>query len=88
LENKPAKDQIDLEKEHFNLEFRFAMGYLNNIPIAYTVKSDADFHYQPLTPSHFLMGSAYNELQPKDGEAGLLSKAIRYNRVCKLLDVF
>jgi hypothetical protein len=133
LENKPAKEQIDLEKaqEHFNLEFRFtppkaphfqglverfvgaakaaihsavrahtltdeelrtvfsrAMGHLNNIPIAYTVKSDADFHYQPLTPSHFLMGSAYNELQPEDVEAGLLSKAIRYNRVCKLLDVF
>jgi hypothetical protein len=122
LENKPAKDQIDLEKaqEHFNLEFRFAppkaphfqglverfvgaakaaihsavrahtltdeelrtvfsgaMGHLNNIPVAYTVKSDADFHNQPLTPSHFFMESAYNELQPKDGEAGLLSKAIR-----------
>jgi hypothetical protein len=133
LENKPAKDQIDLEKaqEHFNLEFRFAppkaphfqglvkrfvgaakaalrsavrahtltdkelrtvfsraMGHLNNIPIANTVKSDADSHYQPLTPSHFLMGSAYNELQPEDSKAGLLSKAIIYNRVCKLLDVF
>jgi hypothetical protein len=34
------------------------------------------------------MGSAYNELQPEDGEAGQLSKAIRYHRVCKLLDVF
>jgi hypothetical protein len=133
LENKPEKDQIDLEKaqEHFNLEFRFAppkaphfqglvkrfvgaakaalrsavrahtltdkelrtvfsraMGHLNNIPIANTVKSDADSHYQPLTPSHFLMGSAYNELQPEDSKAGLLSKAIIYNRVCKLLDVF
>jgi hypothetical protein len=133
LENKPAKNQIDLEKaqEHFNLEFRFAppkaphfqglverfvgaakaaihsavrahrlteeelravfsraIGHLNNIPIAYTVKSDADSHYQPLTPSHFLMGSAYIELQPEDGKAGLLSKAIRYNRVGKLLDVF
>jgi hypothetical protein len=52
------------------------MGHLNNIPIAYTVKSDADFHYQPSTPSHFLMGSAYNELQPEDGKAGLLSRPL------------
>jgi hypothetical protein len=110
LENKPAKDQIDLEtaQEHFNLEFRFAppraphfqglverfvgaaklaihstvrahtltdeelrtvflcaMGHLNNIPIAYTVKSDTDFHYQHLMPSHFLMGSAYNSNRRK-----------------------
>jgi hypothetical protein len=50
------------------------MGHLNNIPIAYMIKSDADFQYQPLTPSHFLMGAAYNKLQPKDGNARLLSK--------------
>jgi hypothetical protein len=29
------------------------MGNLNNVPIAYTVKSEADFHYLPLTPGHF-----------------------------------
>jgi hypothetical protein len=52
------------------------------------IKSDADFQYQPLTPSHFLMGAAYNELQPEDGNAGLLSKAVWYNRVCGLLNVF
>jgi hypothetical protein len=52
------------------------------------IKSNTDFQFQPLTPSHFLMGAAYNKLQPKDGDAGLLSKAIRYNRVCGLLNVF
>jgi hypothetical protein len=31
---------------------------------AYTVKSKADFHYLPLTPGHFLVGSACAGLQP------------------------
>jgi hypothetical protein len=47
-----------LTDEELRTVFSRAMGHLNNIPIAYTIKSDADFHYQPLTPSHFLMGSA------------------------------
>jgi hypothetical protein len=101
LENKPAKDQIDLEKaqQHFHLEFRFAppkaphfqglvqrfvgaakaaihsavrghtltdeelrtvfsraMGHLNNIPIAYTVKSDADLPTPALDSISFSYG--------------------------------
>jgi hypothetical protein len=64
------------------------MGHLNNVPIAYTVKSKADFHYLPLTPGHFLMGSAYAELQPIDTENTKLTNATRYNRVCSVLDLF
>jgi hypothetical protein len=68
--------------------FARAMGHLNNIPITYTMKSDVDFQYIPLTPSHFLMGGAYNKLQPSDCDVAFLSKAVRYNRVCKILDLF
>jgi hypothetical protein len=64
------------------------MGHLNNVPIAYTVKSKADFHYLPLTPGHFLMGSAYAELQPIDTENTKLTNATRYNRVCSVLELF
>jgi hypothetical protein len=64
------------------------MGHLNNVPIAYTVKSEADFHYLPLTPGHFLMGSAYAELQPIDTENTKLTNATRYDRVCSLLELF
>jgi hypothetical protein len=44
--------------EELSAIFSQAMGHLNNVPIAYTLKSKADFHYLPLTPEHFLMGSA------------------------------
>jgi hypothetical protein len=64
------------------------MGHLNNVPIAYIVKSKADFHYLPLTPGHFLMGSDYAELQPIDTENTKLTNATRYNRVCSVLELF
>jgi hypothetical protein len=57
-----------LTDEELRTIFSRAMGHLNNVPIAYTMKSEADFHYLPLTPGHFLMGSAYAELQPIDKE--------------------
>jgi hypothetical protein len=68
--------------------FSRAMGHLNNVPIAYTVESEADFHYLPLTLGHFLMGSAYAELQPIDKENTKLANATRYNRVCSVLELF
>jgi hypothetical protein len=68
--------------------FARAMGHLNNMPIAYTTKIEVDFHYVPLTPGHFLMGAAYSELQPMDVEVEQLTKALRYNRVCNMLDTF
>jgi hypothetical protein len=42
------------------------MGIINNFPIAYTIRSDMNFHYWPLTPNHFLMGQPYAELQAED----------------------
>jgi hypothetical protein len=66
-----------LTDEALRPAFARAMGHLNNIPIAYMIKSNADFQYQQLTPSHLLMGAAYNKLQPEDGDAGLLPKAVR-----------
>jgi hypothetical protein len=77
-----------LTDEELRTAFARAMGHLNNIPIAYMIKRNADFQYQQLIPFHFLIGAAYNKLQPKDGNARLLSKAARHNRVCGLLNVF
>jgi transposase InsO family protein len=51
-----------LSDEELRTVFSRAMGHLNDVPIAYMVKSDANFHYTPLTPGHFLMGAAYSEL--------------------------
>jgi hypothetical protein len=65
-----------------------AMGHLNNVPIAYTVKSEADFHYLPLTLGHFLMGLEFAELQPIDTENTKLTNATRYIRVCSVLELF
>jgi hypothetical protein len=77
-----------LTDEELRTIFSRAMGHLNNVPIAYTVKSEADFHYLPLTPGHFLMGSAYAELQPIDTESTKLTNVTRYNRVCSVLELF
>jgi hypothetical protein len=74
--------------KEFSAIFSRAMGRLNNVPIAYTVKSGADFHYLPLTLGHFLMGSAYAELQPIDTENTRLTNVTRYNRVCSVLEPF
>jgi hypothetical protein len=34
------------------------------------------------------MGAAYSELQPMDVQVEKLTKALRYNRVCNMLDTF
>jgi hypothetical protein len=62
------------------------MGHINNVPIAYMIKSETDFHYVPHTPSHFLMGSAYNKLEAINKSK--ISKAAWYNKVCKVLSKF
>jgi hypothetical protein len=77
-----------LTDEELRTVFARAMGHLNNTLIAYTTKSEVDFHYVPLTPRHFLMGAADSELQPTDVEVEKLTKALRYNRVCNMLDTF
>jgi hypothetical protein len=38
-----------LTDEELRTTFARAMGHLNNMPIAYTTKSEVDFHYVPLT---------------------------------------
>jgi hypothetical protein len=68
--------------------FGRAMGHLNNVPVACTVGSEADFHYLPLTPGHLLMGSAYVEQQPIDTENIKLTNATRYDRVSSVLELF
>jgi hypothetical protein len=77
-----------LTDEELRTVFARAMGHFNNMPKAYTTKSEVDFHYVPLTPGHFLMGVAYSELQPMDVEVEKLTKTLRYNRVCDMLDTF
>jgi hypothetical protein len=77
-----------LADEELRTIFGRAMGHLNNVPMAYTVKSEADFHYLLLTPGHFLVGSAYAELQPIDTENTKLTNATRYDRVCSVLELF
>jgi hypothetical protein len=34
------------------------------------------------------MGATYSELQPMDVEVEKLTKALRYNRVCNMLETF
>jgi hypothetical protein len=70
------------------MHFACAEILITNVPIAYTVKSEADFHYLPLTPGHFLMGLAYAKLKPIDTESTKLTNATRYNRVCSVLELF
>jgi hypothetical protein len=77
-----------LTDEELRTVFAQAMVHLNNMPIAYTTKSEVDFHYVPFTPGHFLMGLAYSELQPMDIEVEKLTKALRYNMVCDMLNTF
>jgi hypothetical protein len=56
---KPALRTRVITGEELKTIFAKAMGILNNFPISYTVKSDMDFHYRPLTPNHFLLGQPY-----------------------------
>jgi hypothetical protein len=38
------------------------MGILNNFPIAYTIRSDVDFHYRPLTPKPLSDGTTIGRI--------------------------
>jgi hypothetical protein len=62
------------------------MGIINNFPIAYTIRSNMDFHYLPLTPNHFLMGQPYAELQAEDTTKMTAIK--RYKKVQEVLHIF
>jgi hypothetical protein len=77
-----------LTDEALRTVFGRAMGRLNNVPMAYTVKSEAYFHCLPLNPGRFLVGSTYAELQPVDTENAKLTNATRYDRVCSVLELF
>jgi hypothetical protein len=70
-----ATEAHSLTDKELRTIFARAVGHLNNVPVAFTVKSAVDFHYVPLTPGHFLMGSAYNKLEPIDTDEEKLSKA-------------
>jgi hypothetical protein len=60
--------------------FSKTMGIINNFPIAYTIRSDMDFHpFRPLTPYHFLMGQPYAELQADD--TSKMTAVKRYKKV-------
>jgi hypothetical protein len=50
-----------VSSEELRTIFAKTMGIINNFPIAYTIRSDMDFHYRALTPNHFLMGQPYAE---------------------------
>jgi hypothetical protein len=62
------------------------MGIINNFPIAYTIHSDMDFHYRPLTPNNFLMGQPYAELQAEDTTK--MTAVRRYKKVQEVLRIF
>jgi hypothetical protein len=53
---KPALRTTAASGEELQTVVAKTMGILNNFPIAYTIRSDVDFHYRPLPPKHFLMG--------------------------------
>jgi transposase InsO family protein len=63
---RPALRTALVSSEELRTIFAKTMGIINNFPIAYTIQSDMDFHYRPLTPNHFLMGQQYAELQAED----------------------
>jgi hypothetical protein len=83
---KPALRTRVITGEELRTIFAKAMGILNNFPISYTVKSDMDFHYRPLTPNHFLLGQPYAELQGT--EAGSVAAVKKYKKLSEILRVF
>jgi hypothetical protein len=62
------------------------MRIINYFPIAYTIHSDMDFHYRPLTPNPFLMGQPYAELQAEDTYK--MRSVKRYKKVQEISRIF
>jgi hypothetical protein len=75
-----------VSSEELRTIFAKTMGIINNFPIAYTIRSNMDFHYRPLTPNHFLMGQPYAELQADDTTKMMSVK--RYKKVQEILHIF
>jgi hypothetical protein len=64
------------------------MGIINNFPIAYTIRSDRDFHYRLLTPNHFLMGQPYAEAELQAEDTTKITALKRYKKVQQVLCIF
>jgi hypothetical protein len=80
---RPALRTALVSSEELCTIFAKTMRIINNFPIAYTIRSDMDFHYCPLTPNHFLMGQPYAELQAEDTTK--LTAVKRYKKVQEVL---
>jgi hypothetical protein len=76
---KPTVRTAKLTGEELQTVMARTMELLNNFSIAYTVRSNMDFHYKPPTPNHFLPGQPYAELQPLETSTILAAK--RYQKV-------
>jgi hypothetical protein len=77
---KPALRTTAVSGEELQTVIAKTMGILNNFPIAYTIHSDVDFHYRPLTPNHFLTGQPSAELQVDSDGKGKFTVAKRYKQ--------
>jgi hypothetical protein len=85
---KPALRTTAVSGEELQTVIAKTMGILNNFPIAYTIRSDVDFHYRPLTPNHFLMGQPYAELQGDSEGKGKFTAAKIYKKLTEILRIF
>jgi hypothetical protein len=83
---RPALSTALVSSEELRKIFAKTLGIINNFPIAYTIRSNMDFHYRPLTPNYFLMGQPYTELQAEDTTK--MTAVKRYKKVQKILRIF
>jgi hypothetical protein len=83
---KPTVRTAKLMGEELRTVLAKTMGLLSYFPIAYTVRSNMDFHYQPVIPNHFLLGQPYTELKPL--KTSTISAAKRYQRLAQAPGIF
>jgi hypothetical protein len=69
-----------------SVAFYKAADYLNNMPVAHTARDAGDLNHCAITPSHFIMGAAYNDLAPANPEHTKL--LVRYQRLNDMMEHF
>ena len=72
--------------EEFHTALYKVAAYINNYPISYTRRSEAELDIEPLTPAHFIRGKGMRDLAGSKFEAS--SYTNRYTSVNKSLDLF
>jgi hypothetical protein len=87
------KSRIDLARTHSRFDTKFRVTprgapRLNDVSVDCAAGSGEDFRFSPLALGHFLMGSAYAQLQQIDTGKIKLTNVTRYKRVCSILEHF